>query len=87
MGVRPDKGEVGGSSPPRPTIFPLKKVLSEELTFLSGKSVLYTHDTVCINMKKKTVKKTPTKPQSWSLYKGMQLYKRPRSDFFYTLCG
>jgi len=34
-------------------------------------------------MKKKTVKKTPTKPQSWSLYKGMQLYKRPRSDFFY----
>jgi len=34
-------------------------------------------------MDKKRVKKTPTKPQSWSLYKGMQLYKRPRSDFFY----
>jgi len=24
MGVRPDKGEVGGSSPPRPTILPFK---------------------------------------------------------------
>ena len=34
-------------------------------------------------MNKKVVKKTPTKPQSWSLYKGMQLYKRPRSPFFY----
>ena len=26
----PDKGEVGGSSPPRPTIFPLKSILSED---------------------------------------------------------
>ena len=34
-------------------------------------------------MNKKVVKKTPTKPQSWSLYKGMQLYKRPRSPYFY----
>ena len=34
-------------------------------------------------MSKKVVKKTPRKSQSWSLYKGMQIYKRPRSDFFY----
>ena len=30
----PDKGEVGGSSPPRPTRFLLKLMLSEKLTLL-----------------------------------------------------
>ncbi len=34
-------------------------------------------------MNSKTVRKTKTKAQSWSLYKGMQLYKRPRSPYFY----
>ena len=34
-------------------------------------------------MNSKAVRKTKEKFKSWSLYKGMQLYKRPRSPYFY----